>query len=162
MIDNLLAALRAEYERLVTVTICAAVIAASGLVAVLFVAVAVFVWTSDHYGTAPAALAMAAFFAAVALIAWGIAAYVASVAREKARQRAAEEKKKREEEAKHAPWIDPALLATVLPIGLEAVKFAVRNRGLLVALASSIALGWATVRERRHPAEDAPEGQPAE
>jgi uncharacterized membrane protein len=162
VIDNLLAAMRAEYERVVTVTICAAVIAACALVAVLFVAVAVFIWMSDHYGTVPAALALAAFFAAVALIAWGVAAYSAHLARERARQRAEERKREREEAAKNAPpaWLDPAILTAVLPIALQAVRIGIKHRGLLLALVSSATLGWAALREGREP--PAPAGETAE
>ncbi len=164
MIDKLLATARAEYQRVVMATICAAIIAACALVATLFVAVAVFVWMSDHYGTVPAALAMAAFFAMVALIAWGVTAYNASVAREREKERLAEEKREREEAAKNAPpaWLDPALLTSLLPIGLQAARVAVRHRGLLLALISSAALGWGALREARKPPAGEAAEQPAE
>jgi len=164
VIDNLLATVRAEYQRVVMTTICAVIIAACALVATLFVAVAVFIWMSDHYGTVAAALAMAAFFAAVALTAWGVLAYNASVAREREKERLEQEKREREEAAKHAPpaWLDPALLASMLPIGMQAARVAMRHRGLLLALISSIAVGWGALREGRKPPAGETAEQPAE
>jgi len=54
VIDNLLAAVREEYRRALIVTICAAVIAAAAMVAMLFVGVAIFLWISTTYGAVPA------------------------------------------------------------------------------------------------------------
>jgi len=53
-------------------------------------------------------------------------------------KRAAEEKRKREEGAKRAPpaWLDPALIAPLLPIGIKVAGIALRHRGLLLALIS--------------------------
>jgi len=164
VIDHLVATARAEYRRLLTTAVCAVVVAACALVAIMFIAVAVFVWMSDHYGTVAAALAMAAFFAAVALIAWGVAAYSASLAREREKERLAEEKREREEAAKNAPpaWLDPALLTALLPIGLQAARIGIRHRGLLLALISSAAIGWAALREGRKAPDEAAAEQPAE
>jgi hypothetical protein len=163
--ENLLATARAEYQRIVMTTICGVIIAVCALVAVLFVAIAVFVWISEHYGTVTAALSMAGFFAVVALIAAGVAAYAASVARERARKQAEDEKRERAEAAKNAPpaWLDPALIPTLLPIGIQALRVGLRHRGLLLALIGSVAVGWAALRNRGTPdAAAEAEQQPAE
>jgi UPF0716 family protein affecting phage T7 exclusion len=156
VIDNLLAALREEYRRALTVTICAAVIAAAAMVAILFVGVAIFLWISQAYGAVQACLAMAGFFVVVAAVAGLTLVASQNAARERAEKRAAEEKRKKEEEAKHAPpaWLDPALIPALLPIGIKAAGIALRHRGLLLALVSSAAVGWAMLRERGTPADD--------
>jgi hypothetical protein len=166
VIDNLLATLREEYRRVLTVTICAVVIAAAAVMAILFIGIAIFIWMSDRYGTVQACLAMAGFFVVVAAIAALTLGMAQSAARERAERRAAEEKRKREEAAKNAPpaWLDPALIPTLLPIGIKAAGIALRHRGLLLALLSSAAVGWAMLRERGAPADgDMPAAeQPAE
>jgi UPF0716 family protein affecting phage T7 exclusion len=126
------------------------------MVAILFVGVAIFLWISQTYGAVPACLAMAGFFVVVAAIAGLTLAASQSAARERAEKRAAEEKRKREEEAKRAPpaWLDPALIAPLLPIGIKVAGIALRHRGLLLALVSSAAVGWAMLRERGAPADD--------
>ena len=66
----------------------------------------------------------------------------------------------------HAPpaWLDPALIPTLLPIGIKAAQIALRHRGMLLALVSSAAVGWAMLRERSEPeSEEMPAAeQPAE
>jgi len=166
VIENLLATVREEYRRALTITICAAIIAAAGMVAILFVGVAIFIWISDRYGAVQACLAMAGFFVVVAGIAALTLAMAQSAAKERAERRAAEEKRKREEAAKNAPpaWLDPALIPTILPIALKAGSVALRHRGLVLALLSSAAVGWAFLRERGAPenAEIPAAEQPAE
>src|SRR5882757_10846374 len=66
VIDKLLASFREEYRRVLIVTICAAVIAAAAMVAILFVGIAIFIWISNEYGAVQACLAMAGFFVVVA------------------------------------------------------------------------------------------------
>jgi len=156
VIDSLLAAMREEYRRALTVTICAAVIAAAAMVAILFVGVAIFIWMSQTHGAVPACLAIAGFFVVVAGIAGLTLAISQSARRERAEKRAAEEKRQREEAAKQAPpaWLDPTLIAPLLPIAIKAAGVALRHRGLALALISSVAVGWAMVRERGAPADD--------
>src|SRR5438132_1186668 len=97
---------------------------------------------------------MAGFFVVVAGVAGLTLVASQSAARERAEKRAAEEKRKREEAAKQAPpaWLDPALIAPLLPIGIKAAGIALRHRGLVLALISSAAVGWAMLRERGTPA----------
>jgi hypothetical protein len=166
VIDNLLAAVREEYRRALTVTICAAIIAAAAMVAILFVGVAIFIWISQSYGAVQACLAMAGFFVAVAGIAWATLAISQNAAHEREKRREAEKKKEKEEAAKNAPpaWLDPALIPTLLPIGIQAARIALKHRGLLLALVSSAAVGWAMLREKNDapPAEEDVAAQPAE
>jgi hypothetical protein len=137
--------------------------AACVTVAILFVAIAVFLWVANTYGTVQACLAMAGFLAAVALIAGGVILWVRSAGRERAERRAAEEAKRKEEEAKNAPnpWLDPSLIPTLLPIGIKAASVLLRHRGLVVALVSSAAVGWSLLREPR-PKPQEPVAEPAE
>lgn len=165
MIDNLLATFREEYRRVLTTTICAAIIAAAAMVAILFAGVAIFIWISENYGAVQACLAMAGFFVLVAGVAAVTLMAAQRTAHEREKRRDAERKKEKEEEAKNAPgWLDPALIPALLPIGIQAAKIALRHRGLLLALVSSAAVGWAMLRERSAPAdEDMPAAeQPAE
>jgi hypothetical protein len=166
VIDNLLAAIREEYRRALTITVCAAIIAAAAMVAILFVGVAIFIWISQSYGPVQACLAMAGFFVAVAGIAWVTLAMAQNAAHEREKRREAEKKKEKEEAAKNAPpaWLDPALIPTLLPIGIQAARIALRHRGLLLALVSSAAVGWAMLREKNDapPGEEDVAAQPAE
>jgi uncharacterized membrane protein YqjE len=167
VIQNLLAAFRVEVRGMVTTLICAAVAASAALVGVLFIAVAIFIWASDNYGRLTASLAMAAFFIVVAAIAVTVLLVAQSRARKAAARQDEKERLEKEEAAKNAPpaWLDPALIPTLLPIGIKAMQIGLKHRGLLFALISSAALGWAMLRERGKPdddAEDAAAEQPAE
>jgi hypothetical protein len=164
VIQHLLASLQVETRSIVTTLICAVVAACAALVGVMFAAVAIFIWTSEHYGRLNAALAMAGFFILVAVVAMVVLLVARSKAAKDAAKRAAEEKRKREEAAKNAPpaWLDPALIPTLLPIGIKAARVAVRHRGLLLALVSSAAVGWAMMRERGAPDDDEVDSPAAE
>jgi uncharacterized membrane protein YqjE len=155
VIQNLLATFRVELRGVVTTLICAAVAASAALVGVLFIAVAIFIWASDNYGRLQASIAMAVFFIVVAGIAVTVLLVAQSQSRKAAEQRAEKEKLEKEEAAKNAPpaWLDPALLPTLLPFGIKAMQIGLRHRGLLLALISSAAVGWALLRERAAPAE---------
>jgi hypothetical protein len=150
VIQNLLAAFRVEIRSAVTTLICAAVAASAALVGVLFIAVAIFIWASENYGRLTAALAMAAFFIVVAAIAVTVLLVVQSNARKEAAKQAEKERLEKEEAARNAPpaWLDPALIPTLLPIGIKAMQVGLKHRGLLLALLSSAAVGWAMLRER--------------
>jgi H+/gluconate symporter-like permease len=160
VIQNLLATFRVELRGVVTTVICAAVAASAALVGTLFIAVAIFIWASDNYGRLTASLAMAGFFIAVAAIAVAIMLIAQSKARKTAEKDAEKEKLEKEEAAKNAPpmWMDPSLLPKMLPlllpIVLKAGQIGVRHSGLLLALVSSAAVGWAMLRERGAPADD--------
>ena len=167
MIQNLLATLRAELRGAVTTLICAAVAASAALVGVLFIAVAIFIWASDNYGRLTAAIAMAVFFIVVAAIAVTVLLIAQSKARKEAARQAEKERLEKEEAAKNAPpaWLDPALIPTLLPIGIKAMQIGLKHRGILLALLSSAAVGWAMLRERGKPDGDADAAaveQPAE
>jgi membrane protein implicated in regulation of membrane protease activity len=167
VIQNLLATLRVELRGVVTTLICAAVAASAALVGVLFIAVAIFIWASENYGRLTAAIAMAVFFIAVAAIAVVVLLMAQSKARKAAEKQAEKERLEKEEAAKNAPpaWMDPALIPTLLPLGIKAMQIGLKHRGVLLALVSSVALGWAMLRERGKPdgdAEDAAAEQPAE
>jgi hypothetical protein len=167
VIQSLLATLRVELRGAVTTLICAAVAASAGLVGVLFVAVAIFIWASENYGRLTAAVAMAAFFIVVAAIAVTVLLVVQSKARKEAARQAEKERLEKEEAAKNAPpaWLDPALIPTLLPIGIKAMQIGLKHRGILLALLSSVAVGWAVLRERGKPdddSDDAAAEQPAE
>jgi hypothetical protein len=167
VIHNLLAALRVELRGVVTTLICAAVAAAAALVGVLFIAVAIFIWASDNYGRLTASLSMAAFFILVAAFAVTVLLVVQNKARKEAARQAEKERLEKEEAARNAPpaWLDPALIPTLLPIGIKAMQIGLKHRGLLFALLSSAAVGWAMLRERGKPdgdADDAAAEQPAE
>jgi uncharacterized membrane protein YqjE len=162
-----LATLRVELRSVVTTLICAAVAASAALVGVLFIAVAIFIWASDNYGRLTASLSMAAFFIVVAAIAVAVLLVMQSNARKEAAKQAEKERLEKEEAAKNAPpaWLDPALIPTLLPIGIKAMQIGLKHRGILLALVSSAAVGWAMLRERGKPdgdADDAPAEQPAE
>jgi hypothetical protein len=164
--DRLFSAFKAEYQSLLTTLICAAVAAMAGVVAILFTGIAIFIWAANNYGSLQASLAMAGFFLVVATIALAVLFYVRSQAAKRALKRADEERREREEQAKKAPpaWMDPALIPTLLPVGLRMARIALRHRGLLLALISSAAVGWAMLRERTdEPQEEMPAAeQPAE
>ena len=167
MIQSLLATLRVELRGVVTTLICAAVAASAALVGVLFIAVAIFIWASDNYGRLQASLAMAAFFIVVAAIAVTVLLVAQSKARKEAARQAEKERLEKEEAAKNAPpaWLDPALIPTLLPIGIKAMQIGLKHRGILLALVSSAAIGWAMLRERSKPDDDAEDvgvEQPAE
>jgi hypothetical protein len=90
-----------------------------------------------------------------------------STARKEAARQAEKERLEKEEAAKNAPpaWLDPALIPTLLPIGIKAMQVGLKHRGILLALVSSAAIGWAMLRERNKPNEDVDETaaeQPAE
>jgi uncharacterized membrane protein YqjE len=170
VIQNLLATFRVEVRGVVTTLICAVVAASAGLVGVLFIAVAIFIWASENYGRLTAAIAMAVFFIVVALIAVAILLVAQSKSRKEAERRAEKEKIEREEAAKNAPpiWMDPSLipklLPMLLPVMLKAGQVGLRHRGLILAALSSAIVGWGLLRERGAPADeevDAAE-QPAE
>jgi hypothetical protein len=110
---------------------------------------------------------MAAFFIVVAAIAVAVLLVIQSKARKEAAKQAEKERLEKEEAAKNAPpaWLDPALIPTLLPIGIKAMQIGLKHRGILLALVSSAAVGWAMLRERGKPdgdADDAPAEQPAE
>jgi H+/gluconate symporter-like permease len=167
--DRLVSSLKVEAQSLVTTLICAVVAGMSGVVAVLFIGIAIFIWASDRYGSLTACLAMAGFFLAVALIAVAALFYARSEAHKRAAKRAEEERREREEEAKNAPplWADPSLLPKVipmlLPVLLKAGQVGLRHRGLLLAALSSAIVGWGLLRERRAANDEMPAAeQPAE
>jgi uncharacterized membrane protein YqjE len=167
VIQSLLATLRVELRGVVTTLICAAIAASAALVGVLFIAVAIFIWASDNYGRLTAAVAMAAFFIVVAAIAVTVLLVAQSTARKEAARQAEKERLEKEEAAKNAPpaWLDPALIPTLLPIGIKAMQVGLKHRGILLALVSSAAIGWAMLRERNKPDEDGDDTvaeQPAE
>lgn len=166
MFDRLLSAFKAEYQSFLATLICAAVAAMAGVVAILFAGVAIFIWAANNYGSLQASLAMAGFFLLVGLIALAVLFYVRSEAAKRAVKRAEQQRREREEGAKKAPpaWLDPALIPTLLPVGLQMARIALRHRGLLLALISSAAVGWAVLRERTdEPEEEMPAAeQPAE
>src|SRR3954470_21949455 len=105
VIQTLLATFRVELRGVVTTLICAVVAASAGLVGVLFIAVAIFIWASENYGRLTAALAMAAVFIVVALIAVAILLFAQSKSRKEAERQAEKEKIEREEAARNAPPI---------------------------------------------------------
>jgi hypothetical protein len=158
--DRLVSRVKVEAQSLATTLICAVVAGMSAIVAVLFIGIAIFIWASERYGSLTASLAMAGFFLVVALIAIAVLFYVRSEAHKRAARRAEEERREREEAAKNAPpaWLDPALLPKILPmllpIALKAGQIGLRNRGLVLALISSAAIGWAMLREKSVPADD--------
>lgn len=160
MIQNLLATFRVELRGVVTTLICAAVAASAALVGTLFVAVAIFIWASDNYGRLQASIAMAVFFIAVAAMAVAVMLIAQSKARKSAEKQAEKEKLEQESAARNAPpaWMDasliPKMLPLLLPIVLRAGQIGVRHRGLLLALVSSAAVGWAMLRERSTPADE--------
>jgi hypothetical protein len=57
--------------------------------------------------------------------------------------------------------MDPALIPALLPLGIKALQAGLRHRGILLALISSAAVGWALLREKREAPDEAAE-QPAE
>jgi uncharacterized membrane protein len=169
--DRIAATFRAEYQSLVTTLICAVIAGISGVVGILFIGIAIFIWAADRYGSLQACLALAGFFLVVGLIALAVLFYARSEAAKRAAKRAEEERRQREEEVRNAPpiWADPALwpklLPMLLPIALKAGQIGIKHRGLLLALVSSVAVGWAMLREKNDAPEDdvpAAEQQPAE
>jgi hypothetical protein len=167
--DRLVSSLKVEAQSLVTTLICGVVAGMSGVVAVLFIGIAIFIWASERYGSLTACLAMAGFFLVVALIAVAALFYARSEAHKRVAKRAEEERREREEEAKNAPpiWADPSLLPKILPlllpVLLKAGQVGLRHRGLLLAALSSALVGWGLLRERRAASDEMPAAeQPAE
>ena len=160
MFDRLVSTVKVEAQSLATTLICAVVAGMSGVVAVLFISIAIFIWASDRYGALTACLAMAGFFLVVALISVAVMLYARSEAVKRAAKRAEEDRRERDEAAKNAPpiWMDPSLLPKLipmlLPIALKAGQIGLKHRGLLLALVSSAAVGWGLLRERNAAAED--------
>src|SRR5262249_5463905 len=135
VLANLLGPVRAEARNALMIVLCATVVSAAAMVAVLFIAVAVFLWVADAYGTVEACLAMAAFFVLVGLIALAVMLLIQRRNRRIAEQRAAAEPQR-------PVWLDPAML----PIGIEAARLILRNRSLLVILLGAAAAGWFMTR----------------
>jgi hypothetical protein len=167
--DRLVSGLKVEAQSLATTLICAVVAGMSGVVAILFIGIAIFIWASDRYGSLTASLSMAGFFLVVALIALATLFYARSQAHKRAAKRAEEERREREEAAKNAPpiWADPSLLPKLLPmllpIALKAGQIGIKHRGLLIAALSSAVVGWGLLRERQTPDDEMPAAeQPAE
>jgi uncharacterized membrane protein YbhN (UPF0104 family) len=167
--DRLVSSVKVEAQSLATTLICALVAGMSGVVAILFIGIAIFIWAADKYGSLIACLAMAGFFLLVALIAVAALLYARSEARKRAAKRAEEERREREEAEKNAPpiWMDPALLPKVLPlllpVALKAGQIGIKHRGLLLAAISSAIVGWGLLRERRGETDEMPAAeQPAE
>jgi hypothetical protein len=155
VLDKLVATFKVEYQSLVTTLICGVIAGISGVVGILFVGIAIFIWAADRYGTLQACIALAGFFLVMALIAIAVLFNARSEAHKRAAKRAEEDKREREEAAKNAPpiWADPALLPKLLPmlvpIALKAGQIGLKHRGLLFALVSSAAVGWGLLREKR-------------
>ena len=169
MFDRLVSSLKVEAQSVVTTLICGVVAGMSGVVAVLFIGIAIFIWASERYGSLTACLAMAGFFLVVALIAIAALFYARNEAQKRAAKRAEQERREREEEAKNAPpiWADPSLLPKILPmllpVLLKAGQVGLRHRGLLLAALSSAVVGWGLLRERRAATDEMPAAeQPAE
>jgi MFS family permease len=167
--DRLVSSLKVEAQSLVTTLICGVVAGMAGVVAVVFIGIAIFIWASERYGSLTACLAMAGFFLLVALIAVAALFYARSEAHKRAAKRAEQERREREEEAKNAPpvWADPSLLPKLLPlllpVLLKAGQVGLRHRGLLLAALSSAAVGWGLLRRRRAANDEMPAAeQPAE
>ena len=160
MFDRLVSSVKVEARTFLTTLICAVVAGMSGIVAILFIGIAIFIWAADRYGSLEACLAMAGFFLLVALIAVAILFYARSEAAKRAAKRAEEERREREEAAKNAPpvWMDPALIPKVLPMLIpilaKAAQLGIRHRGLVIAAISSAIVGWGLLRERNATAED--------
>jgi membrane protein implicated in regulation of membrane protease activity len=160
VLDRLVSTVKVEARSFATTLICGVIAGMSGVVAVLFIGIAIFIWAADRYGSLQASLAMAGFFLVVALIAIAILFYARSAAAKRAAKRAEEERREREEAAKNAPpvWMDPALipklLPMLLPVVLKAAQIGIKHRGLLIAAISSAAVGWAMLRERGTPEDD--------
>lgn len=160
MFDRLVSSVKVEARSFLTTLICAVVAGMCGIVAILFIGIAIFIWAADRYGSLEACLAMAGFFLVVALIAVAILLYARSAATKRAAQRAEEERREREEAARNAPpvWMDPALipkiLPAVLPIALKLGQIGIKHRGLLIAAISSAIVGWGLLRERSAEPED--------
>jgi len=158
--DRLVSSVKVEARTFLTTLICAVVAGMSGIVAILFIGIAIFIWAADRYGSLEACLAMAGFFLLVALIAVAILFYARSEAAKRAAKRAEEERREREEAAKNAPpvWMDPALIPKVLPMLIpilaKAAQLGIRHRGLVIAAISSAIVGWGLLRERNATAED--------
>jgi uncharacterized membrane protein YqjE len=161
---NLIATLRTELRGVVTTVICASIAASAALVGVLFIAVAIFIWASENYGRLQASIAMAVFFILVAMIAVSVMLIVQGKARKTAAQEAEKERIEKEEAARNTPpaWMDPALIPTLLPLGIKAAQIALRHRGILLALVSSAAVGWAMLREKGEAPGESTAEQPAE
>lgn len=169
MFDRILATFKAEYQSLVTTLICGVIAGISGVVGILFIGIAIFIWAADRYGSLQACLALAGFFLLVALIAIAVLFYARSEAAKRAAKRAEEERRQHEAEVRNAPpiWADPTLwpklLPMLLPVALKAGQIGIKHRGLLLALVSSAAVGWAMLREKDAPDDDMPAAeQPAE
>jgi hypothetical protein len=169
VLDRLVSTVKVEARSLITTLICAIVAGICGVVAILFIGIAIFIWAADRYGSLQACLAMAGFFVIVALIALAVLFYARSKAARRAAVRAEEERREREEAARNAPpvWLDPALipklLPMLLPIALKIGRIGIRHRGLLLAAISSAVVGWGLLRERNEAEDEMPAAeQPAE
>lgn len=169
MLDRLVSTVKVETRSLITTLICAVVAGMSGVVAILFIGIAIFIWAADRYGSLQACIAMAGFFVLVALIAVAVLLYARSAAAKRAAVRAEQERREREEAARNAPpvWLDPTLipklLPMLLPVALKLGRIGIRHRGLLLAALSSAVVGWGLLRERGAAEDEMPAAeQPAE
>jgi hypothetical protein len=86
---------------------CAAAFAAAAVAAFFFVCLALFVWTQQQYGTAPASLVLAALLAIVAMTAAGLG-WIA--------RRRAEEHHQRAVRDNAQWWADPTVIAAALEV----------------------------------------------
>ena len=112
------------------------VAAAAGVAAFLFLAIAAFFWTQQHYDTIVACGAVGGIFLLVALI----ALYALAISRRRAA------KEKRESSANAVPaWLaDPAILLTVIQI-VRSIKL---GKLIPIAIAGAAAFGAASLVDK--------------
>ena len=114
--------------------------AAAGVAAFLFLAIAAFFWTQQHYDTIVACGAAGGLFLLVALIALFALAI--------SRRRAAKEKRESSPNAVPAWLADPAILLTAIQI-VRSIKL---GKLIPIALAGAAAFGAASLVDKRSPA----------
>jgi Kef-type K+ transport system membrane component KefB len=149
--ETLTKSLRVEVQSLVRTAVWAAVGASMALVGVFFLAVTVFLATSESYGRLAAAVSLAICLFAVAGAAVGVLLLVQSKARKDAAKRAETLTIGEQQHDQRMPpvWKDAGVLSAVLPAALKVAQFGFRNRALIGVAASSAAIALALFRNRR-------------
>jgi hypothetical protein len=119
---------------------------------VFFLAVTIFLWTSESYGQLAAAISLAIYLLAVAGAAVGVLLLVQSKARKDAAKRAETLTIEEQQRDQGMPpiWKDAGVMSAILPVALKVAQFGFRNRALIGVAASSAAIALAIFRNRQN------------
>lgn len=128
MLGDIVGEMKTKFATMLRAALWGAVAGGAGLASILFLLIALFVWTSDHYDAVTACVTLAIVLALIAGIATTLFVMVQ-------RQKDARNKKQRVN-AKPV-WLDPVIVAT----GLDVVRILGGRRATMLAL-GALATTW--------------------